>query len=315
MIDHALDLSSAVPPVLEAAGLPTGGAIVREEDGIGYHVYRVGDDYIVRIGTGSDGKEFAKSCAVMRAVEGQVKTQRLYYDDASCRDFEYPVMVCEYVHGKPLKAIWHDISNTQKRNCLHQLLEELHCLHETEWRRIEVFDSTGNWEAEREQQLQAVLGKARDDATIDQVLVDHFEAFWNENHHMLRTSSAPVLVHSDANVSNVIFTRDLRLQALIDFDDCEIAPVETEYWNVTFELLDEKNPPSLNEIKAWLRGYYEFEDPNALVRLKLDEVYWNLFCMVEDLSWRSKRTSRAEAQTDYQEIFVKDSLQDWYPRS
>jgi hypothetical protein len=37
--------------------------------------------------------------------------------------------------------------------------------------------------------------------------------------------------------------------------------------------------------------------------------------MVEDLSWRSKRTSRAEAQIDYQEIFAENSLLDWFPQN
>lgn len=314
MINHDADLSKLVPSVLEAAGLPTAGAIDREEGGIANHVYRVANDFIVRIGSGSDGVEFGKTCAVMRAIEGQVKAQELFYHDDSCSDFEFPVMVCEYVPGQPLKAIWHNISNNQQRNCMHQFLQELSRLHDIDWRRIDVFHSAGNWHSEREEKMAVVLRQARDDTSVDQELVDHLETYWDDHHHMLRTSSAPVLVHNDANVSNVIFSRELRLQALIDFDDCEIAPVETEYWNMTFELLDEKNPPSLTEIKGWLRGHYEFEDPSALVRLKLDEVYWNLFSMVEDLSWRSKRTSRAEAQTDYREIFEQDSLLDWFPR-
>ena len=315
MINHDTDLSSLVPSVLETAGLPTAGAIERESGGIANHVYRVSNDYIIRIGSGTDGKEFGKTCAVMRGIEGQIKAPKLLYGDDSCRDFEFPVMVCEYVHGNTLKAIWHDISNTQRRNCMHQLLEELRCLHEFDWSWIDLFDSHSDWVTQREEQLQVVLSKARDDTSVDQVLVDHFAAYWDENHDMLLTSSPPVLVHNDANITNVIFTKDLKLSALIDFDDCELAPVETEYWNMTFELLDEKNPPSLNEIKGWLRRYYEFEDPNALVRLKLDEVYWNLYSMVEDLSWRSKRTSRAEAQIDYQEIFAENSLLDWFPQN
>lgn len=312
MIDHDSDLSTVVAPVLEAAGLRTDADIRREDGGIANHVYRVGNDYIVRIGSGSDGKQFGKTCAVMRAIQGQVKVPALLYADDSCGEFEFPVMVCEYVPGEPLKDIWRNISNTQKRNCFHQLLAELDRLHEIDWRRIDVFD-TRDWVVQREEAFLVVLKKARDDASIDQRLVANLEAYWAENRHMLYTSHAAVLIHNDANVSNVIFSRDLRLNALIDFDDCDVAPAETEYWRITFELLDEENPPSLNEIKGWLRGYYEFDDPGALVRLKLDEVYWNLFCMVEDLSWRSKRTSRAEAQTDYQEIFVENSLRDWFP--
>lgn len=313
MIDHAADLSNIVPSVLEAAGLPTGGDMEREDGGIANHVYRVGDDYIVRIGSGSDGKEFGKTCAVLRAIDGQVKAQRLLYADDSCRVFDFPVMVCEYVPGETLEAIWRNISNTQKRNCFHQLLEELDRLHEIDWRRIDVFDNTRDWVVQREEALQVVLKKARDDASVDQGLVDDLEAYWAENHHMLRTSYTPVLIHNDANVSNVIFSRDLRLNAVIDFDDCDVAPAEAEYWNITFELLGGENPPSINEIKGWLRGYYEFEDLGALVRLKLDQVYWYLFSMVEDLSWRSKPTSRAEAHTDYQEIFLENSLRDWFP--
>jgi len=313
MINHDSDLSSIVPSILEAAGLPTAGAIERETGGIANHIYRVGSDYIVRIGTGSDGKEFGKTCAVMRGIEGQIKSQRLFYGDDSCRDFEFPVMVCEFIPGKSLQAMWGDLSDTQKRNCFHQLLEELDHLHEIEWRRIEVFESDRNWVDHREEQLQGLLRKARDDPSVDQELVDHFEAYWVENRNMLYTSSTPVLIHNDANVSNFIFSHDRRLNALVDFDDCEVAPVENEYWNITFELLNLENPPALNEIKHWLWGHYEFDDSYALVRLKLDEVYWNLFCMVEDLSYRSKRSSRADAQTAYREIFVENSLRDWFP--
>ena len=313
MDNHDSDLSDMVPSVMEAAGLPTAGAVERESGGIANHVYRAGDEYIVRIGSGSDGKEFGKSCAVMREIEGQIKSQRLYYGDDSCSEFSFPVMVCEYIPGKPLHEIWRNISDTQKRKCFHQLLEELDRLHEVDWRSIAEFDLSRSWVDKREEQLSLLLDRARADTSVDQSLVNQLEAYWVENHGMLQTSSAPVLIHNDANVSNFIFTRDLRLRAVIDFDDCDIAPVESEYWNITFELLDDANPPSLKEIKSWLKGYYEFEDPYALVRLKLDEVYWSLFSMVKDLSWKSKRTARREAETGYQEIFVDNSLRDWFP--
>lgn len=313
MTDHDSDLRNIVPSMLEAAGLPTAATIEREDGGIANHIYRVGDDYIVRIGSGSDGSQFAKTCAVMRAIEGQIKTQRLIYVDTSRTDFEFPVMICEYVPGRPLNAIWRNISDPQRRKCWHQILEELNRLHEIDWRQIDVFDPTLNWVAQREEQLAEVLARARGDSSVDQSLVDQLEAYWLEHHQMLYTSSAPLFVHNDINLTNVIFSRDLRLSALIDFDDCDIAPVETEYWNIVFELLDEENPPTLSEIKNWLRGYYEFDDPSALIRLKLDEIYWYLFSMVEELSWKSRRTARRSAKTDYQDIFVDNALQDWFP--
>ncbi len=83
--------------MLEAAGLQTSGIIKRGTGGIANHVYRVDNDYIVRIGSGGDGKEFGKSCGVMREIEGRLRSQKLHFSDDTMRDFEFPIMMCEYL--------------------------------------------------------------------------------------------------------------------------------------------------------------------------------------------------------------------------
>ena len=141
--------------------------------------------------------------------------------------------------------------------------------------------------------------------------MDGYFAYFERHRDMLRSAGPPQLLHDDANISNVIFDEELKLRALIDFDDATVAPAEEEYWNMAFELLDEPGC-TRDVIKHWLKGHYAFDDPEALIRLKLSEVYWNLFCMTEDLSWRSQRTSRREAAEDFRENFVENRLQDWF---
>jgi aminoglycoside phosphotransferase (APT) family kinase protein len=314
VISHSANLDHLIPAVVEAAGLPASpaGNVSRESGGIANHVYNIDDQYIVRIGTGSDGQAFDRTCAVMKAIEGSIPCQHLYYSNLSCDDFDFPVMVCEYVPGQQLKARWQKLTSTQQQHCMQQYLTVLDSLHRFDWRSISVFEQDFDWPSHRAQQTDELLTRASNDAELDQSLIANLRQYWSHNRDFINAAAPPVLIHGDANISNVLFDDKLNLTAIIDLDDCEVAPVEVEFWNMTFELMDEQPSPNLEQIKLWFRGFYDFNEAGSLTRLKLGEVYWNLYCLVEELSWRSKRTCREEAATDYQEIFVEDSLRDWF---
>jgi len=310
-VPHGQEIDHLVPVVLELAGLPR-GRVVRERHGIGNHVYRVGREFVVRLGSGSDSHEFGKSCELLSALRGQVRCPELLFCELSGAVVGMPVMVCAYIPGRSLQSVWARMAMEQRRSVYTSVLEELEIIHAFDWRSLEWCSGLGDWAEERRVRMAAAIAEASQDAGLDQELVANYARFWDEHHSALDSADAPCLIHDDIHPGNIIVDDQLQLQGLLDFDDAEILPREVEFWNITDELLALPDSLSIAEIKALLAPRFQFGGEEAKIRYLLNDAYWHLIMLTEGVSWHSTGSCRRSAAFAWQQLFVEGRNDSWF---
>jgi Ser/Thr protein kinase RdoA (MazF antagonist) len=290
--------------VAEDAGLGAVSQMERLEGGIVNEVYRVNQDWIVRIGTGSDGVQFPKSADVLRAVAGRIKAPALLYTDFSLSKVPYNVQVLSFISGSPLSRVWADCNQEQKRRWVLSILEEMSRLYTVNTHEIPCFADFEPW-ADREMKfLITHLEEAKNRNAYPTERLDRMEKAIETHADSLHLAPPAVLIHCDTHWGNVI-VRDGEIAGLIDFDDTDIAPPEMDLWNLAFALSEEETGLEMAQVLKWIVEARPelFRSKGIRGRFILEVITDILDSVGEATSWRTRSEGLRDADEMYSDLF------------
>lgn len=302
------DRVDRVMAALEAAGLPRRTDVFRMPEGIPNQVYRVGHEFIVRLGAGPDDDRIRRSSEILRYAQGAIPCPQLVDSGDAGDAAAVPYMITRYVPGRTLNHIWPTLDLVGRETYLKRLVDVCVELHELDYRKIPFFSKVAPWPERQRARMARAVDAAGSRANIDRTLVDSLTRFWHEYEHLLDTAALPVLIHNDVNPGNVIFDDEGRVASLVDFDDADVAPWEIEYWCLCNAFLNDAEPDR-EELEIFLRNCHGFEGVHALERRKLNEALSMMESLVASGS-RQEMTRRIER--DYRGWFVEDRYRNWF---
>lgn len=302
--DELIDV--VVRPVLEAASLPRTRRIEAVPEGVGNHVFFVGDDLVVRVGTGTDGAKFPTCIAVLQAAKGTVRVPELVYADTTCVEVPHPVMVLRRLPGRPLSRAWPMQSKEQRVRALHRLMAELDRLHGVAEQRVPDCFRVGPWWHERVTFIRREIRRQRDRCGFPAEWLRRMEGHLEENLDALQNAPQVGLLHGDPGWGNVLF-EGTDLTGLIDLDEARYGPAEEDTWQVLLEADVETEQWIPTDRVAELPGF-DLSSPGVLERLLIRETENILLLLTGELSWRTPEDARADAHRTYRDAFESDDM-------
>lgn len=299
-----LAFERGVRAILRAAGLGEARDIRPLAGGLVHTVYAVDDRWVVRIGTGPDGKLLPKAADVLRAVAGRVAAPALVGVDFSRAHVPENVLVCSFVEGRRLSELWPEAPAPERRRLVLGVALELDALHALPPESVECFRGLAPWAERVERRVRAALARARETGEFEVERLDRMQAYLEAHVSALGTAGPAVLVHYDVHWENVI-VRDAAIVALLDFDDVEVAPAEVDVWELLFAVGAADAP------QAPLYGVGEvygaaMRAPGVLERFAIGEIEEILKLATQELSWISREAARVEADEAYLRTFESD---------
>lgn len=223
------DLTPLIKKILEKNHLDTSLLESLYSSGQINAVYRVGEDYVVKIE--KELNVVAHQPELMRlAFEVGVKVPEVL-DAGSVDGMDYLLM--RQMPGRRVAEDWLDFSDVQKRSFMEQLAGELQKLHSI---------SFSQYAIPRPQEFSSwkeALHVYTDFGGIDPEKLDektwkNFEdlkAFYLAHEDLLEPSDPPVLVHNDIHFENILH-KDGVITGLLDFDFARQAPKDYELWHI-----------------------------------------------------------------------------------
>lgn len=299
--------------VLQAANLPDTGSIVRMSGGIANHVYRVGTDYVVRLGTGSDGICFPKSTEILRAVDGTMCAPRVLHADFSQQVVPCNVMICSYLPGALLAEQWGSYSNDAKRSIAAEVADELHVLYKVPWKGMAAFPDQPPWPERAWSRFEQYLQIAYEKADFPASRLDRMRDSGGQWRDSLDHAGPDVLLHNDMHWGNVLVD-DGHVTGVLDFDDAEVGPAELELWRWIGYLVEQGWPAP--DVVSFVADAFpgELDRPGCVQRCKFDllsEILWSL-TQAEGLTWTTVEEELQEADEGYRRLFESDYYDNWF---
>lgn len=294
-----VDHGRVVLEVLEAAGLPTGVRPQRARDGVGNHVYFAGD-FVVRLGTGSDGVKFPRAAAVLRAAKGRVAVPDVVYEDCSGSTFEVPVMVLARVRGQTLSRVWTGLDDAARDRVLEAVAVQLDALHGLRPHDVPAAGFPSPWWSHRVERIERWLVELRPHPSFPTRWFDHMERYFEDHRAALVDAPPACVLHNDVHWGNVLVDAG-RVTALLDFDDTLAGPPEEDAWALAFECEECQPTVALERLPA-LPGF-DLTATGALERLRICEIENILELLTGDLTWVDPPTALADARETYAYAF------------
>ena len=303
-----LAFEQGVRVILRDAGLGEARDIRPLDGGLSHTTYAVDRRWVVRIGTGPDGKQLPKSAGVLRAVAGRVAAPALVGVDFSRTHVPYNVLVCSFVEGRRMAELWPAAPAPERRRLVFAVARELDALHALPPESVECFRDLAPWAERKEKRVRAALDCARETGEFEVERLDRMQAYLEAHVSALGTAGPAVLAHCDVHWENVI-VRDAASVALLDFDDVEVAPAELDVWELLFAVGAADAP------EAPLHGVDDvygaaMRAPGVLERFAIGEIEEILELATRELGWISREAARVEADAAYRRTFESDL----YPR-
>lgn len=312
MDDRQID--ALVPLILQNAGLGKPSTIERLRGGIANHVYRVNGEWVVRIGSGSDGPRFPKAAGVLQAVAGRVKAPQVIYTDFTRTRFPYEVMVCSYIEGRLLSNMWPGLAAAERQRYVIAVTEELAKVHAVPSRGLSCFRNRP-WAPSVQHGLARYLTLARECDCAASDRLDRMEAFASANEWSLWNAPPDVVNHNDAHWKNVL-VHEGQFAGIVDFDDAEVAPAEADHWSLVFAAteLDDRTTPA--EAMRWIGEACPsaFRHPGCRERFMIRrvlEILWNL-TEAKDASWMTPEAAERAAADAYEKVFKTGYYECWF---
>ncbi|MCH9684532.1 MAG: aminoglycoside phosphotransferase family protein [Deltaproteobacteria bacterium] len=303
---HDEFVDAVVHLALEAAGVPRPWRIQSVPEGIGNHVFFVGDELVVRVGTGTDGAKFPAAIAVLRAAAGVVRVPEVVHADMSCTVVPYPVMVLRRLPGRPLCRSWSDLDAEQRISALERLMEELDRLHRVPDDRVPDSMRTVPWWARREAFIRREIRRQHDCSGFPTEWLSRMERYLDDNFDALGNAPLVGILHGDPGWGNVLFD-GAEFCGLIDLDETRYGPSDEDSWQVLFEAGIEAEQWIPAECLALLPGL-DLSAPGVLERYVIRETENILLLLTGELSWKTPEEAREDAHETYRDAFDSDDM-------
>jgi aminoglycoside phosphotransferase (APT) family kinase protein len=293
--------------------------VTRLGGGAANHVYCLDERYVVRLGTGPDGRCFGQSSAVLSAVAGRMAAPRLLHADLSRRRYPFNVMVCSYLPGESLFSLWDRLDPTGRMGIVSRVGPELDVLHSVAPDSVPCFVGALPWPQVARSSLDSAFAAAagRGDGIPLSRLRDYVDLNWPA----MESAPPAVILHNDVHWSNIIAC-DGRYAGLIDFDDTELGPPEIDAWGLAHflaysdrpgDLTPMSRPDAMRAAFALARRFWPgpLGSPGALARYTIYQIGVILGCLTNVMPWHTVEESAQEAKLIYHSLFEGPGAAYW----
>ena len=171
------------------------------------------DNYIIRICTNLKNEErFKNEINFYKENKDNKGIPKLYIYDITKNIVPYYYEVIEKVSGKTLYELWFNLTDTEKRKIVIQIINILKPLHS---KKLE----NSNFLKELKDKLLSFKDNCNLNDRMFNELIDMYDKYFKENTYGL--------IHGDLHFDNFIYD-GVNLH-LIDFERCMIAPIDYEF--------------------------------------------------------------------------------------
>ena len=215
------------------------------------------------------------------------------------------VLVCSFVEGQLGDEVWAGASRAEREGLVRAFARQLDALHGLPAGAIECFRALAPWPERKERRVRAALARARASESFERPRLDRMEAYLETHAAALGDAAPAVPVHCDVRWENALFRNGV-LAALLDFDDVEVAPAESDVWELLFAVgADDHEEAALYGVQD-LSGEL-LRAPGVLERFAIGEIEEILKLASDELGWISRSAARREANRAYERTFESDT--------
>jgi aminoglycoside phosphotransferase (APT) family kinase protein len=194
------------------------------------HVFRAGDDYVLRVGAQEDARQRLESeTHLLRHLDSKIPVPRVHAFGVLD---ETAYQIQQYIPGQKLHNVWRTLSPPEQDTIAAELAACMKVLHS-----LPAFQyGYAHQAADGARSSWADYLTAKFQRTLDDIQAYQFrmfpgfvklaEAFFHRHLHVLQ-DAAPVTVHSDLTFMNIL-VHEGKIAALIDFEFAMHAPREYE---------------------------------------------------------------------------------------
>ncbi len=227
-----IPMENLVRAICQKEGLDC-GSIQALSGGQVNQVFRVDDQYVVRIGFREDAyPRLERETHLLRSLEGQIPVAKVY---AFGQHEGYVYQVQQFIEGQKLYTVWKDLPHEAQDGIAAQIAEALQVLHS---RPAPAFgdgregspsfdgwgDFLGDAFARTLDELKTL--KIRMVPGMVEMAADYFY-----EHQSVLEGGSPCIIHGDLTMVNLL-VQDGRLSAILDFEYGMNAPADYELWAV-----------------------------------------------------------------------------------
>lgn len=300
-------------------------------------VYLVNGEYIIRLSDGrQDGRNFQKEAMVIAGIAKRVAVPEIILVDCSQSQIPFDVIVSRKKPCDTLARKWLFSANTQKRNYVRKLCDELKKLHKLSLEDFSFLTQTTPWQIKFQKYIENCFIQAEADDEIDQSCVAFMKEYFVKYRDTLYYPHTQGLIHGDIHFENVLVNND-DIQALLDFEYADIAPLDFELAKiinfclspqkfVEIELENQYSVTDLTQVIRWVKKYYtKLFDVDSLVERQriylIPDVLWGFkWAHISKISHECGRRGRYESSAKlkseqeqalrrYQDIYFNQTLE------
>lgn len=182
-------------------------------------IYKVNDEFIVKICTNSDNENnFVKEIDFYKINKDNNLIPKLKYFDIDKKDIPYFYEIIEKLDGVSLYTVWHTFSEEQREDVIKQLCHAMKLMHNNKGQSYD-------WIGTLKNRFNLLLNQAKENNIFteeEMKLLDKSYSYFDE----YLKSTEFVLVHNDLHFDN-IFINDGKIK-IMDFERSMYAPRDFE---------------------------------------------------------------------------------------
>ena len=241
------------------------------------------DNYIIKIYVRPDGeKSFDIESAFYKNLYGEVMVPKLVVADKSQKLIGKPFIIYKIIQGEPLGNTWHTLTDSERKNIIRAVCEQIKLIRETESKpQLEAGET---WQ----QQIVSTIGQSLELVHNEHLLSEQTIAYiteFVETYQNTLGKQVLALTYWDVHLDNIIVNKQHNLTGLIDFEHVDVVSIDyllnnirrlVRYPHLTLspEMEDKANAADYEHLMEWFEEYYPelFDFPELERRIDLYEL-------------------------------------------
>lgn len=249
--------------------------------GFSHEVHRLNDDLIIKLFNTGDLSRFKTESAVL-ASDLLFLKPKLVAKGEKNEFIDRNYIIMSYVPGNALGNIWHKATEEQREELIKTICASLQIISQINPRDIGL-EEKQSWEECIHQRIVTLVTKLQTKNIINSPTSERILKLVERDIHVLSNSKL-YPVYWDVHFDNFIVDNNFKLQAFIDMENVELAPIDypltviqkmTDEPEKYLQEEDEKyaDKKDYENLKAYYKKYYPqmfvFEDLETRIKLYL----------------------------------------------
>ncbi|MBB1578778.1 MAG: aminoglycoside phosphotransferase family protein [candidate division SR1 bacterium] len=244
----------------------------RINESTNHEVYTVGE-LILKVDTNK--LPLYKEYEILKKISGKIKSpEPLFFCEKEIGNQTFFVLGMEKLYGKPLDYVWKSLGETQKRNLLTEIVQEVEKLHSISTqettqnfpKNIQYFEFLDN-------KITSKLELAKQNPNVKaQDIIRIFELYGELIPQISKHES--VIIHNDLRYKNILVSEEGIFVGIIDFEESLFGPRYVDHFRIMDHLFFEKNYFERGEEKCEEIGF--LSDLFSFLQKNEEEVHFTI---------------------------------------